>query len=417
VTRTAIVGSGISGLTAAHVAQKSSQVVLFEADERLGGHAHTHDIPGTSGTALGVDTGFIVHNDRTYPVLLRLFAELGVATRPTEMSMSVVCEGCGVQYAGARRLAGILAQPRRLADPRYLRMLVEVPRFHKRAKALLLTEGTDVSLRDFLDSNRFSSYFVDHFAIPVVSCVWSCPPSAALDYPARYLFAFLENHGMLTVTGSPQWRTVVGGSREYVRKLSSQLDDVRTSAGVRTVRRLADGVELTLVDGTVERADHVIIATHPDQALELLADATPLEKEVLGVFRYEPNETVLHCDVSLLPTAPRAHASWNYRTSGCGAAGERVLVSYDMNRLQGLTDDRRLIVTLNGTDRIDPASIIKTMHYAHPSYTLESVAMQKRVPELNGGRTAFAGAWTGWGFHEDGARSGLAAAESLGLHW
>ena len=418
--RTAVVGSGVAGLVAAYALQQDPDrhVTLIEAADRLGGHADTHDVTGASGAHLDVDTGFIVHNDRTYPVLLRVFADLGVETRTTEMSMSIHCEGCGLEYAGARKLPGLFPSTKNLRNVKYLKMLTEVKKFH-RAAAALVAEGahkSEISFGDFLAANGFSQYFTDHFAIPMVACVWSCPPNRALEYPARYLFSFLENHGMLSVSGSPQWRTVVGGSRSYVRKLAATLAEVRLGSPVVGITRTSDGVEIASASGT-ETFDEVVIATHPDQALALLTDPTPLEKELLGAFAYEPNITTLHSDSSLMPDLPGARASWNYRTSGCGAASDTVLVTYDMNRLQGLQDARTHLVTLNGGDRVDPATVIDTMHYAHPTYTVESVAMQARLPEINTGVTAFAGAWQGWGFHEDGARSGLAAARSLGAPW
>jgi predicted NAD/FAD-binding protein len=421
VVRTAVIGAGVSGLTAAYALSRTQghEVVLLEADSRLGGHAHTHDVRSPSGRDLAVDSGFIVHNERTYPVLLRLFRELGVSTSPTEMSMSVSCEGCGLEYAGARQLPGLFAQPRRALQPSYLRMLTEVPRFHRLAKEVLATSetGAEEPLRAFLARGRFSQYFVDHFAIPVVACVWSCPPAAALDYPARYLFSFLANHGMLSVSGSPEWRVVVGGSRTYVEKVAATLGDVRLSAPVRSVERHADTIEIRDGSDQVHTVDQVLVATHPDQALSLLADPTREETDVLGTFTYSRNETLLHRDRSIMPASEKAHASWNYRTSGCGAAADRVIVTYDMERLQHLGDAAPHLVTLNAVDRIDPATVIAAMAYEHPNYTLESIAAQRRLPSLNDGRTAFAGAYHGWGFHEDGARAGLAAARSLGASW
>ncbi|MER7749229.1 FAD-dependent oxidoreductase [Streptomyces bacillaris] len=418
--RTAVVGSGVAGLTAAHVLHKAHDVTLYEADDRVGGHAHTHELAASDGRVHRVDSGFIVHNRRTYPHLLRLFDELGVATQESEMSMSVRCEGCGLEYAGARGIAGLLAQPRSALRGPYLRMLAEVPRFHRAARALLeLPEGpaTEMTLGEFTRRGRFSPYFHAHFLTPMVSAVWSCDPVTALRYPARYLFRFLAHHGMLTVGGSPVWRTVTGGSRAYVERVAKQLTAVHTATPVRAVTRQADGVELTTEDGTTTPYDSVVIATHPDQALRLLADPTDAERATLGAFTYSRNPTLLHTDTALLPRSRGARASWNYLMPSCAADADHVTVSYDMNRLQRLDAPERFVVTLNGSDRVDPASVRARMVYEHPVYTPESVSAQARLPALSGPVTAFAGAYHGWGFHEDGCRSGAEAAAALGVTW
>ncbi len=417
--RTAVVGSGVAGLTAAYVLSRSRHVTLYEADGRLGGHAHTHDVTSPSdGRAHRVDSGFIVHNRRTYPHLLRLFDELGVATQESEMSMSVRCEGCGLQYAGARGPAGLLARPRSLLRGRYLRLLSEVPAFHRAARRLLARGGEEgLTLGGFLDREGFSPYFRTHFMTPVVSAVWSCDAAGARGYPAAYLFRFLAQHGMLSVAGSPKWRTVSGGSREYVDRVAKHVAEVRTGTPVRAVRRHADGAEVTDGDGATESYDAVVIAVHPDQALRLLADPTGPERELLGAFRYSRNATLLHTDTRLLPRAARARASWNYLMPSCTADADRVRVSYDMNRLQRLDAAETFVVTLGGEDRVDPGRVLARMVYEHPLHTAESVAAQRRLPELNSPVCAFAGAYHGWGFHEDGCRSGAEAAAALGAHW
>ncbi|MEW1613263.1 MULTISPECIES: FAD-dependent oxidoreductase [unclassified Streptomyces] len=418
--RTAVVGSGVAGLTAAHVLRKAHDVTLYEADDRVGGHAHTHELGASDGRVHRVDSGFIVHNRRTYPHLLRLLDELGVATQESEMSMSVRCEGCGLEYAGARGPAGLLAQPRSALRGPYLRMLAEVPRFHRAARALLeLPESaaTGMTLGEFARRGRFSPYFHAHFLTPVVSAVWSCDPVTALRYPARYLFAFLAHHGMLAVGGSPVWRTVTGGSGAYVERVVKQLTAVHTATPVRAVTRHADGVELTTEDGTTTPYDAVVIATHPDQALRLLADPTDAERATLGAFTYSRNPTLLHTDTTLLPRSRGARASWNYLMPSCAADADRVTVSYDMNRLQRLDAPESFVVTLNGSDRVDPASVRARMVYEHPVYTPESVSAQARLPALSGPVTAYAGAYHGWGFHEDGCRSGVDAARALGVEW
>ena len=418
----AVIGGGISGLTAAYILARTDEVSVFEADERLGGHADTHLVSQPGGPPVPVDTGFIVYNERTYPLLTRLFHELGVSTQESEMSMSVSCSGCGVSYAGKRGLAGLAAGLPR-GGPRHLRMLADVPRFHRAARQLL-ARGADSAagqqpLGDFLHDGGFSPYFTAHFAAPLVGAVWSCPSGTALRYPAGYLFAFLANHGMLSVTGSPQWRTVTGGSRQYVERIAAKVAKVRVASPVRSVRRFPDQVAVRDAAGEVLDFDAVVIATHPDQALRLLDPPTPAEQAVLGAFRYTPNEAVLHTDARLLPGRPAVRASWNYsldcrRDEGTQAAAR---VSYDMSRLQGLPDGRDYIVTLGGRQQVDPDSVLDVMDYAHPEYTRESVAAQRRLPELNTGVTAFAGAYHGWGFHEDGCRAGVAAALALGGSW
>lgn len=417
--RTAVVGSGVAGLTAAHVLGKAHDVTLVEADERAGGHAHTHDLTSSDGRTHRVDSGFIVHNRRTYPHLLRLFRELGVDTQESEMSMSVRCEGCGLEYAGARGAAGLFARPGSAVHGPYLRMLTEVPRFHRAARALLaMPEGTgDMTLGEFAERGRFSVYFRAHFLTPMVSAVWSCDPVTATLYPARYLFRFLQHHGMLSIGGSPVWRTVTGGSRSYVDRVVKQVHSVRTATPVRTVRRHSDGVEIVTEDGATEEYDSVVLATHPGQALRLLADPTDEERRTLGAFRYTRNPTLLHTDTTLLPRTRGAAASWNYLMPSCAADADRVTVSYDMNRLQRLDAPERFVVTLNGADRVDPDSVRARMVYEHPVFTPESVAAQARLPALSGPVTAFAGAYHGWGFHEDGCRSGAEAAAALGVAW
>ncbi|MFF8443658.1 NAD(P)/FAD-dependent oxidoreductase [Streptomyces californicus] len=418
--RTAVVGAGVAGLTAAHVLRDAHEVTLYEADDRVGGHAHTHELDASDGRVHSVDSGFIVHNRRTYPNLLRLFDELGVATQESEMSMSVRCEGCGLEYAGARGPSGLFAQPRSALRGPYLRMLADVPRFHRAARALLaLPEGgaSEMTLGEFARRGRFSPYFRAHFLTPVVSAVWSCDPVTALSYPARYLFRFLDHHGMLSIGGSPVWRTVTGGSRSYVDLIVKQLSAVHTATPVRAVARHPDGVTITTRDGTTASYDSVVIATHPDQALRLLADPTDAERTVLGAFRYSRNPTLLHTDTTLLPRARGARASWNYLMPSCAADADHVTVSYDMNRLQRLDAPDSFVVTLNGSDRVDPASVRARMVYEHPVYTPESVAAQARLPTLTGPVTAYAGAYHGWGFHEDGCRSGVEAAAALGVAW
>jgi predicted NAD/FAD-binding protein len=415
----AVVGAGISGLTAAYLLSRTHDVTVFEAEDRLGGHAHTHDVMDSAGRRHAVDSGFIVHNDVTYPLLRKLFGELGVEVRAAEMSMSVHCEGCGLEYAGGRGLRGVFAQPRRFADPRFVRMLLEVRKFHRRASAFLRAtdDGDLTTYGEFLERERFSDYFVAHYAVPVVSCVWSAGRATALLYPARYLFRFLDHHGMLRVTGSPQWYTVCGGSQVYVERLADLLTDVRAGHAVTDIARGDDGVEIRDVTGHVTRADRVVIATHADQALALLADPSDDEVAALKAFGYSRNLTLLHTDRLVLPRAAQARASWNYRMTSCEAPGQPAVVTYWMNRLQGHRAADDFLVTLNDRERLDPGSIVATMDYEHPIYTPEAVLAQSRLRDLATDRTVYAGAYHGWGFHEDGCRSGAEAARHFGAAW
>jgi uncharacterized protein len=418
--RIAVVGSGVAGLTAAHILQRAADVTLYDADGRLGGHADTHEVLDPAGRPLAIDTGFIVHNDRTYPHLTRLFAELGVQTQASEMSMSVRCDGCGLEYAGARGPAGLFPSRSTATNTRYLRLLTDIPRFHRAARAVLAepAEGArDETLDAFLTRGRFGHYTRSHFVTPLVSAVWSCAPNLAGQYPARYLFEFLANHGMLSLSGSPQWRTVVGGSGRYVAAVAKRLSAVNLSTPVRAVTRVADGVEVRDEDDGAVRFDGVVVATHPGQALSLLARPTRAEAEALGAWRYSVNHTVLHTDPSVLPHAPRARASWNYHLPSCDVSAGAVRVSYDLTRLQRLGTDTRYLVSLGAEGTVRPDAVVAEMAYEHPLFTPASVAAQSRLPGLNDGRVAFAGAYHGWGFHEDGARSGVAAAASLGVSW
>jgi uncharacterized protein len=410
----------VAGLTAAYLLQRTHDVTLYESEARLGGHAHTHELVDAAGDTFAVDSGFIVYNERTYPNLVRLFGELGVDTQASDMSMSVRCDGCGLEYAGARGLGGVFAQPRRALRHDFWRLLVDVKRFHRGARALLRDGGVadpTLTLRRFLVDGRFSPYFVQHFMVPVVSCVWSCPPPTALDYPAAYLFRFLDHHGFLSIGNSPQWRTVVGGSRSYVARAAKELTATAVGVPVRSVARVSGGVEVhDDVDGR-RCFDRVVLATHADQALDLLAAPTRDEREVLGAFGYSGNHTVLHTDASLLPRAPRARSSWNYLLDRCDAGADAVKVSYHMNRLQRLEGRVDHLVTLNADERIDADAVVARMHYTHPVYTPASVAAQARLPELDDDRIAFAGAYHGWGFHEDGCLSGVRAAAQFGVEW
>ncbi len=414
----AVIGSGVSGLVAAHVLRGSGRVTLYEAGDRFGGHAHTHDVPMPDGTTVAVDSGFIVHNDRTYPTLCKLFHELDVPTQPTDMSMSVFVPETGFQYAGGKGMGGILADPRTVSRPGFLRMLFDVKQFHRRARILLdAPQDSDISMQEWLSRSSYGAEFTENFVRPLIAAVWSCPPDVALDYPARSLLTFLDHHGMLTVSGSPTWRTVTGGSRVYVQRVVAGVDRPLLHTPVTTVRRTDDGrVEVVDAAGGAASYDGVVVATHPHQALALLAEPSDQERHVLGSMPYSVNTAQLHTDASILPSNPRSWASWNYLAPDDEPG---VVVTYDLTRLMRLPSPSgtRMLVTLGGEHRVDKRKVIAEMTYEHPLYTLCSLQAQTQLPTLSDDRIAFAGAYHGWGFHEDGALSGLRAAERLGATW
>jgi predicted NAD/FAD-binding protein len=413
----AVIGSGIAGLTAAHILNRTHAVTLFESADRPGGHVHTHTVVDSAGGKHQIDSGFIVHNDQTYPLLRRLFSELGVRTKPAEMSMSISCGGCGLEYSGGRGVGGILAQPNRVFDQRFGRMLREVPRFHRLAKAVLAGQPDDSSWAGFLEKHQFSEYFTHHFAIPLVAGVWSCGYENARHYPAAYLFRFLDQHGMLSVRGSHTWRTVVGGARTYVEAILANLNAVHVATPVRAIQRHEDSVDIRIDNDSLVRFDRVVVATHADAARTILADATETEHRLLGEFSYSMNSVWLHRDSSVLPGASRARASWNYRMKSCREPSDRVLVSYWMNRLHDLTSDEQYLVTLNPEGWVDVSTALARTSYSHPILTSSTFRAAERLRSAGGQRLAFAGAHLGWGFHEDGCRSGVHAAERFGVVW
>jgi uncharacterized protein len=395
--RVAVIGSGISGLGAAYLLARAHDVEVFERDTRAGGHANTVFHHG-----LALDTGFLVHNERNYPLLGRLFAELGVATHESDMSFSVACSGCGLEYSGRRPFA----QPANAARPGFLALLWEIGRWLRTARA----EDDSESLRDFLDRHRYSQRFRSHFLVPLTSALWSTAPGRALEFPAAYAVRFFDNHGMLGF-GRFRWRTVTGGSRRYVDAIGDRLGGrLHLGAPVRSVRRTPDGVELRVGD-EIRRFDHVVVATHADHALALLEDPTADERRVLGRFAYTTNEAVLHTDSRFLPRTSGARASWNYRTGDAG----RPTLTYHLNRLQALDAERDYCLTLNGD--VPEEHVLERFTYEHPLYTVESLRAQGELPRLAGGRTHYAGAHFGNGFHEDGLASGVAVARALGVDW
>ena len=400
--RIAIVGSGIAGLACAWLLSQRYQVTLFEADDRLGGHTHTHDIE-LSGRRHAVDTGFIVHNRPHYPLLSRMFDELGVATAPTTMSFSVHSAASGLEY-NATSLDALFCQRRNLVSPRFLGMVRDIFRFYRIAPRLLEGDGPGPTLGEYLERHRFGAVFRDEHLVPMASALWSSPSWQVLEFPARYLVQFMHNHRMLQAGGRPPWRVVAGGSARYVQALQRNWNaTVRLSTPVRAVHRHAQGVTVH-TDGANEPFDHAVLACHSDQALALLADADARETDILGAIPYQDNDVVLHTDARLLPRNRKAWAAWNAHVPRDPA--DACTVSYCMNLLQGLDAAEPLVVTLNRTAAIDPARILRRMHYRHPVYSAASVAAQARRAQIQGQRrTWFAGAYWGWGFHEDGIRS------------
>jgi len=404
--KVAIIGAGAAGLGAAYVLSKAHDVELFEQDERAGGHVNTVRHEG-----LGLDTGFIVHNEPNYPVFGRLLRELGVATQPSEMSFSVSCGSCGLEWSGRRPFA----QGRRIADLRFLSLLGEVTRWLRTAERALGDRSLEGrTLGAYVEERGYSQRFRSHFLVPLASALWSSAPERALDFPAAYGIRFFERHGMLGLRRR-RWRTVSGGAETYVNALLERLrGQVHLGLGIRSVRRDASGVEILTEDGETRRYEKVVLATHADQALALLADPSEAERKTLGAWRYTTNEAVLHTDERFLPRVRSARASWNYQLNG----HSKPTVTYYLNRLQRLDTERHYCVTLNRSEEIDRESVLERTVYTHPLYTLESLAAQKELPALSGRRnTEYAGAYYGYGFHEDGFASGVRAAAALGVDW
>ncbi|MBK9495222.1 MAG: FAD-dependent oxidoreductase [Aquimonas sp.] len=412
--RIAVVGSGIAGLGSAWLLSRHHDVVLFEADDRLGGHTHTHDI-WHEDRPYAIDSGFIVHNAENYPLLTRLFQELGVATHATQMGFSVHDERNGLQY-NASHLNGLFCQRRNLFSLRFWGMLRDIARFYRQAPDLLGLTSDGPTLGDYLEAHQFGAMFIHDHLVPMASALWSSPSERVLQFPAKYMVQFMANHHMLQAGGRPAWRVVSGGSKRYVRALESAWSvQVRLATPVRQVARTENAVVLDTDQGR-ETFDQVVLACHSDQALRLLAAPSEREHAILGAIRYQPNDTVLHTDARLLPPNRRAWAAWNaYVPSD---PNEACTVSYCMNLLQGVTSNAPFVVTLNRSHAIDPARIIARMRYAHPEYTHASVAARARRSEINGvDRVWFCGAYWGWGFHEDGLRSAVDVAEALGARW
>jgi uncharacterized protein len=412
--RIAIIGSGISALVAARELQARHEIVVYEKEPRLGGHSHTVVVEDGERT-LGIDTGFIVYNERTYPIFSALLRELGVATQPGEMSFGVRCDRCRLEWAGSG-FAGIFAQRRRLASPGHWRMLVDVLRFNRDATRAVDETGLgERPLRDFLAAGGYSRGFLRHYLLPMGGAIWSAPPGRFDAFPAGSFLRFFHNHGLLTVAGQPIWRTVVGGSREYVRALVRPFADrVRLRSPVWRIRRTPLGIEVATDEAPPELFDRVVVGTHADQALALLADPSEEERRALECLPYQPNLAVLHTDESVLPVRHAARASWNVRIRDCERLDEPLVMTYSMNRLQRLDARRHYCVTLNDEREIAPDRILERIPYEHPKMTVRTLEGQRRLGAVNGARgTHFCGAYAGYGFHEDGARSGLEVARAI----
>jgi predicted NAD/FAD-binding protein len=408
--RIAVVGAGVSGLVASYLLAREHELTVFEAADRIGGHAHTVTVDLGAGPC-AVDTGFVVFNHRAYPGFTRLLARLGVRSQPSEASFSVQCERTGLEWSSR----ALFAQPRNLVRPAFLHMLVDIARFHRTAARLARAPGSELTVRDYLRRTRLSPTFVEHYLVPLGASMWSAPPQAFLDFPMRFLVAFLDNHGLLALTGRPTWRTIEGGAQRYVDALARGFRDrIRLATKVVSIRRHPDRVEVTTETGGPAVFDHVVIACHSDQALAMLADPSPLEREVLAAIPYQTNDVVLHTDVSLLPRARRARASWNYYVPA--EEREHVVLTYDMTRLQRLRAPRVACLTINDQGRVDPAKILYHVRYHHPVFTRDAPRMQAMHERLiHHQRTSYCGAYWGAGVHEDGVASALAVARAFGL--
>lgn len=413
-----MIGAGISGNLAARLLATRHQVQLFEANGYAGGHTNTVDISTPEGHR-GVDTGFMVYNNETYPNFSRMLAMLGVESQATEMSFSVSCGATGLEYNGTS-LNGLFAQRSNLVNPGFYRMLSDIVRFNRRGEkfAKEADPNSSQTLGEFLNRNRLGQQFRRQYLVPMLAAIWSAAPNTVEQLPAYFILGFMHNHGLMRLRNRPKWRTIVGGARRYVEALLAPIaSSVRLRAPVSRIERQARGVLVHPENASPEEYDAVVLATHADRSLAMLADATSSEREVLGALPYQSNTAVLHSDKNQLPRNKRARASWNYRIPvGSTVAQNSASVTYDLNRLQNVPAIDPILVTLNPAETIDPKAIYQTITYRHPAFNLQSVAAQRSWKEINGvRRTWFCGAYWGYGFHEDGVNSALRVAGQFGI--
>lgn len=409
----AIIGAGISGLTAAYYLREKHNITVFESAPRIGGHTATVDIEH-QGRDYAIDTGFIVYNDWTYPRFIELIDALGVDTQATEMSFSVRCDSSGLEYGG-NNLNTLFAQRRNLLRPNFHRMLHDILRFNREAVRDLESGSiaADTTLGEYLTENRYGDAFTYQYLLPMGCAIWSASTESMIEFPLLFFTRFFNNHGLLSVNDRPQWRVISGGSKNYLEPLTRDFrDSIQLNARISSVRRRQDAVELVLANGRIQSFDQVIFGCHSDQALQLLSDATQAERDALTAILYQSNEVVLHTDDALLPQRRLAWPSWNYWLRE--RYQQRAVLTYDMNILQGIESDATFCVTLNATEAIDPNKIIETFNYSHPVFSLDSVAAAAKIDNFNGlNRSWFAGAYLGNGFHEDGVVSGRRVADAI----
>ncbi len=410
--RIAVIGTGIAGMVAAYLLSDEHELIVYEAEDYVGGHTHTIDV-SLNGDTYAVDTGFIVFNEATYPNFVRLMKRLGIAWQASNMSFSVQCKKTGLEFSPSS-LNSLFIQRKNLLRPSFYRMILDIFKFRRESEELLNSDDYTLTLENFLTAKNFSRLFIEHFIIPMGEAIWSADPVKFNEFPALYFAQFFKNHGFLNVRNQPQWLVIKGGSKQYVAPLTRPYrDHIRVNCPVKSIQRHSDHVSVQTANGPPERFDQVVIATHSDQALAMLDDPTDSEKEILGAIPYQDNHAILHSDESVLPCKKAAWASWNYHIPQ--AEMGRVALTYDMNILQSLGAPVEYCVTLNLPDTLDPAKKIKEMHYHHPVYNPKSLVARERHEEINGvKRTYFCGAYWGYGFHEDGVNSALVVGKHFG---